>query len=128
MESRKKEIVMTLRNQVTREDDQTKTIPYRLKDQANGTGTRQSGERIRNEILNLAKESAYRIVIDFNGVSVVSSAFADELIGKLVVALGFTGFTQRIQLSGMNEFIRPIMDRSVAQRIAELFHQSENEA
>jgi len=51
------------------EDDQTQTIPYRLKDQATGTGTRQSGERIRNEILNLTRESSYRIVIDFGGIS-----------------------------------------------------------
>ena len=106
-----------------REDDQTKTIPYRLADQASGTGTRQSGERIRNEILNLTKESSYRIVIDFNGISVVSSSFADELIGKLVGELGFTGFLQRIQLSGMNDFIAPIVDRSVAQRIAEVFNK-----
>lgn len=105
------------------EDDQTKSITYRLKDQASGTGTRQSGERIRYEILNLSKESSYRIVIDFDGVSVVSLSFADELIGKLVVEMGFTGFTQRIQLTGMNDFIKPIVDRSVAQRIAELFRQ-----
>jgi len=105
------------------EDDQTKTVSYRLKDQATGTGTRQSGERIRNEILNLTKESSYRIVIDFNGISVVSSSFADELIGKLVVELGFTGFAQRIQLTGMNDFIAPVVNRSVTQRIAESFHQ-----
>jgi len=105
------------------EDDQTKTIPYRLKDQASGTGTRQSGERIRNEILNLTKESSYKVVIDFNGISVVSSSFADELIGKLVLELGFIGFTQRIQLIGMNDFIAPIVDRSVAQRMAEMFNK-----
>jgi len=105
------------------EDDPTKTIPYRLKDQASGTGTRQSGKRIRNEILNLTKESPYRIVIDFDGISVVSSSFADELVGKLVVELGFTEFTQRIQLTGMNDFIAPVMNRSVAQRIAESLHQ-----
>ena len=72
----------------------------------------------------MTKESSYRIVIDFHGVSVVSSSFADELIGKLVVKLGFTGFTQRIQLVGMNDFIAPVVDRSVAQRIAELFSPS----
>jgi anti-sigma regulatory factor (Ser/Thr protein kinase) len=105
------------------EDDQARTIPYRLAAQASGTGTRQSGERIRNEILNLMKESSYRIVIDFSGISVVSSSFADELIGKLVWELGFTGFTQRVQLAEMNDFIAPIVDRSVAQRIAELFNR-----
>jgi hypothetical protein len=105
------------------EDDPTRTIPYRLADQASGTGTRQSGERIRTEILNLTKESSYRIVIDFSGISIVSSSFADELVGKLVAEMGFTSFTKRIQLSGMNDFIAPIVDRSVAQRIAELFNR-----
>jgi hypothetical protein len=46
-------------------------------------------------------------------VSVVSSSFADELIGKLVLEFGFVGFTQRIQPKNMGEIIASIVNRSV---------------
>ena len=101
------------------------TLLYKLKDQATGTGTRQSGERIRNEILNLLQESSQAVVIDFAGITVVSSSFADELIGKLVAELGFIAFTQQIRMNGMNEIIAPIINRSVAQRMASQFEQGD---
>ena len=107
-------------NQSKAKQDQG-TLLYKLKDQATGTGTRQSGERIRNEILNLLQESSQAVVIDFAGITVVSSSFADELIGKLVAEMGFIAFTQRIRMNGMNEIIAPIIDRSVAQRMANIF-------
>jgi anti-anti-sigma regulatory factor len=103
------------------EDKMGQQLEFILKNESSGTGTRQSGIMLRNRILNAADESPLRIVIDFKGVSVIASAFADELIGKLVVELGFVGFTQRIQLKNMNEIIAPIVNRSVAQRIAEAF-------
>jgi hypothetical protein len=103
------------------ENETGEQIIFVLKNEASGTGTRQSGIMLRNRILNAAVESPLRIVIDFSGVPVIASAFADELIGKLVIELGFVGFTQRIQLKNMNEIITPIVNRSVAQRIAEAF-------
>jgi hypothetical protein len=105
----------------TLEDSAGRQLEFFLKNEASGTGTRQSGNMLRNRILNAANESSLRIVIDFDGVSVISSSFADELIGKLVLELGFVNFTQRIQLKNMNEIIAPIVNRSVAQRIAEAF-------
>jgi uncharacterized protein (DUF1684 family) len=70
-----------------RENESGSELVFSLKDEASGTGTRQSGRLLRNRILNTAKDSSLRIVIDFNGVSVIASSFADELIGKLVVEL-----------------------------------------
>jgi anti-anti-sigma regulatory factor len=104
-----------------RENESGSELVFSLKNEASGTGTRQSGSLLRNRILNTAKDSPLRIVIDFNGVSVIASSFADELIGKLVVELGFVGFTQRIILRNMNEFIAPIVNRSVAQRMSDGF-------
>jgi anti-sigma regulatory factor (Ser/Thr protein kinase) len=106
------------------EDAYGKSLIFSLRRDASGTGTRQSGMMLRNHILNLAKESPNRIIIDFNDVSMVSSSFADELIGKLVIEFGFVTFTQRVQLINMNEIITPIVNRSVSQRIAEMFHQT----
>jgi STAS-like domain of unknown function (DUF4325) len=94
-------------------------IVYDLKNKANGYGTRQSGERVRNDILNISREVNKIIVIDFEGISVISSSFADELIGKLVIEFGFFGFNNIIRLKNMNTLIQSIVQRSVGQRMAE---------
>jgi hypothetical protein len=96
-------------------------IIFKLSDKSSGTGTRQSGERIRNEISNIYEETKRIIEIDFGGISVISSSFADELIGKLVAGYGFFGFTQIFKLINMNEIIQSVVNRSVSQRMASTF-------
>jgi len=80
--------------------------------------TRVSGARIRNEV-NLQTTTTRPVILDFDGVSIVSSSFADELIRKLIVHYGFVEFTQTIHLRNMNEAIQSIVQRSVTQRMAE---------
>ncbi|MBW4580403.1 MAG: STAS-like domain-containing protein [Tildeniella nuda ZEHNDER 1965/U140] len=99
-------------------EDERNNVVYKLTEKSSGTGTRQSGVAIRNEIINISNQTTSVIVLDFNGVSLISSSFADELIGKLVVEYGFIGFTQRFRLSGMNETIQAITNRSVFQRLS----------
>jgi len=94
---------------------------YKLSEQSSGTGTREAGERIRNEIVNLRNETCSPVELDFTGVSVVSSSFADELIGKLVAEYGFFGFNQGFRLKGMNSTVQSIVNRSVSQRMAATF-------
>jgi STAS-like domain of unknown function (DUF4325) len=96
-------------------------LHYPLKDQSSGTGTRQSGQRIRLEILNLYNTTKKPILISFESVAVISSSFADELIGKLVVHFGFMGFNQVIRLLNMNPTIQAIVNRSVSQRMSDSF-------
>lgn len=98
-------------------EDEKNNVVYKLAEKNSGTGTRQSGVAIRNEIINIGNQTSSVIILDFNGVSLISSSFADELIGKLVIEYGFVGFTQRFRLIGMNETIRAITNRSVAQRL-----------
>ncbi|MBE9053936.1 STAS-like domain-containing protein [Nostocales cyanobacterium LEGE 11386] len=99
-------------------EDERNNVVYKLADKNSGTGTRQSGIAIRNEIINIRNQTSSIIILDFNGVSLISSSFADELIGKLVVQYGFIGFTQSFRLIGMNETIQAITNRSVAQRLS----------
>jgi anti-sigma regulatory factor (Ser/Thr protein kinase) len=98
------------------EDDRNNVV-YRLADKSSGTGTRQSGAAIRNEVINITKQTDSIVLLDFNGVSVISSSFADEFIGKLAVEFGFIGFTQRFRLVGMNATVQAITNRSVSQRL-----------
>lgn len=102
-------------------EDEKGNMMYKLAEKSSGTGTRQSGQRIRNEVMNIHRETNRVIEIDFKGISVISSSFADELIGKLVAEYGFFGFMQVFRLKNMNEIVQPIVNRSVAQRMASTF-------
>ena len=94
-------------------------LVYILKDWRDGVGTRLSGKKLRNEILNNFRETKKRAIIDFNNLSVISSSFADELLGKLVIEFGFFNFNNIIKLKNMNNLIQQLVQRSVAQRMAE---------
>jgi len=94
-------------------------IEFILLQKSSGFGTRQAGERIRNQILNIHQQSNQVIVIDFKGVELISSSFADELLGKLVVEFGFFGFNNLIRMRNMNSLVQNIVQRSVSQRMAE---------
>ena len=98
-------------------EDNQDNIIYRLADKSSGTGTRRSGEAIRNEVINITKQTDSLVLLDFSDVSVISSSFADEFIGKLAVEFGFFGFTQRFRLIGMNTTVQAITNRSVSQRL-----------
>lgn len=100
-------------------EDKQGNLLYKLTEKSSGTGTRQSGERIRNEIINLHNESGKIIEIDFDGISVVSSSFADELLGKLIIRYGFFNFNQVFRLKNMNQIVQSIVHRSVSQRMAD---------
>jgi hypothetical protein len=102
-------------------EDDRGNISYRVSERSSGTGTRQSGERMRNEIINIYRETERIIEIDFQGISVISSSFADELIGKLVAEYGLFGFMQIFKLKNMNEIIQSIANRSVSQRMVVTF-------
>lgn len=106
-------------------EDERGNIHFMLSEKSSGTGTRQSGQRIRNELTNIHRETNRVIEVDFQGISVISSSFADELIGKLVAEYGFFGFTQVFRLKNMNEIVQSIVNRSVSQRMASTFIASD---
>ncbi|PMB45144.1 hypothetical protein CEN39_27475, partial [Fischerella thermalis CCMEE 5201] len=69
-----------------------------VRENAHGTGTRRAAEKIRNIVLNVINEGVSKVILDFSGIAVISSSFADEFIGKLVVRYGFFGFQKLISL------------------------------
>lgn len=96
---------------------------YSVKDHSGGTGTRESALRIKNEIMNLIKESRKPVILDFKEVAVVSSSFADELIAKLLLELGLFQFNNLIILRGMNTQEQNILQRSVIQRLLDSLNE-----
>jgi len=99
-------------------------IEYLVKEKSQGYGTRKAGIRVRNEILNIYKESQKPINVDFKGISLISSSYADEVIGKLVIEFGFFGFNNVIRLKNMNKIVQSILQRSVSQRMAESLNEN----
>jgi len=93
-----------------------------LHDIESGVGTRKSGEKIRNELINIYKQSSKNITLDFVNINIISSSFADELMGKLVTEFGFYGFNNIFKLKNMNSNVQSIVQRSVAQRMMESFN------
>ena len=89
--------------------------------EASGTGTRKSAERLRNIVRNFLKSQYSSVILDFRDVSMLSSSFADELIGKLIADMGFSKFLQCITITNLNEYNSLIVNRSVGQRMAQIF-------
>ena len=99
-------------------EDARGSLVFRLKDKTSGTGTRQAGMRMRNDLMNLFSSSRKQIDLDFTGIAVVSSSFADELVGKLVTELGFSAFSRIFRLINMNDVVEAVVNRSVVQRLS----------
>lgn len=84
-----------------------------------GLGTRRSAENVRNRLTNIIREGAPALRLDFSGVTVVSSSFADEVLGKLALQLGLMEFMRRFELVGMTPTVDAIVERAIQQRLAE---------
>lgn len=102
------------------EMEDTDCLLLKMKEEATGFGTRKSGLQIRTKIRNLlnAKKN-YPIIIDWDGVPVISSSFADELIGKLFLDMGAMTFSSYVKNRNMESLVRNLLDKAVAQRLTQ---------
>ena len=101
------------------EDDRTGLHSVRIADYSGGTGTRRAAERFRHFVINLLGRGAPRVYVDFAGVSVISSSFADEVFGRLVADYGFLGFQQRFRVVNANMTVASLIDVAVQKRLAQ---------
>jgi anti-anti-sigma regulatory factor len=106
-------------------EDNRGTYVIPLIEHAQGTGTRAAAERLRNYLVNFLNEGAPNLVLDFSGVSMVSSSFADETIGKLAEKFGPIGFSQRFLLVNMDPQIQMLLDRAIALRISPTYYRDD---
>jgi anti-sigma regulatory factor (Ser/Thr protein kinase) len=89
-------------------------------DESLGVGTRHAGAELRRKCLNLLNaEPGRRLILDWSGVALVSSSFADEAVGKLFVELGPTVFNVRVGHAGAEPLVASLLDRAVVQRVAQ---------
>lgn len=87
-----------------------------IRDQAGGAGSRQAARELKILIMNVLN-NVPSVVLDFDGQAVVSSSFADEVIGKMFAQMGYTAFNQRLALKNMNATVAGLVDRAIAKRL-----------
>jgi hypothetical protein len=88
-------------------------------EEASSFGSRLAGEPIRRKLVALSRMvTAKRVVIDFEGVPIVSSSFADEVFGKLFLEMGPIGFAQSFELIKVSDTVRSLIDKAIAQRMS----------
>lgn len=101
------------------EDTVAKRVIFKVADEANSFGSRVAGRPLRNRLANLARMCpTQEVVVDFTDVALVSSSFADELIGKLFAEFGPMEFMARFKLVGVSATVQQLVDRAISQRLA----------
>lgn len=93
-------------------------------EQASGTGTRKSAEKLRTMIMNIVLSEKKKVILDFDGVNLLSSSFSDELIGKIISKYGFVFFIKHFDIKNLTTLNASILNRSVQQRMAQTYYDS----
>ena len=94
-------------------------ITFRFRDFGEYLGTRQLGEKVRNQLWTLIQGDE-KVCLDFEGVDVVSNSFADECIAKLLLTMSLDELKQRTTFSGLNDFARKNIALALKRRMQAL--------
>ena len=96
---------------------ETGWLNFKIKDEATeGTGTRSSGMKLRTYILNMLKIDPSPILLNFENVETISSSFADEFIGKLILSIGFVQFSTHFRIINANSFVSGLINKAIIER------------
>lgn len=107
--------------EVQYETDAGDALRLRMIEETTGFGSRLAGLQLRTKCGNLLNaEPSKPLILDWEGIPIISSSFADEFIGRLFVELGPIGFASRIRNVGMEGIIRTLVDAAVMQRVSQV--------
>ncbi|NOT09557.1 MAG: DUF4325 domain-containing protein [Gemmatimonadales bacterium] len=99
------------------ESDTSDALIFRLGQEAESFGSRVAGEPVRTKLANIIQMNlGRRVIVDLEGVPLISSSFADEVFGKLFVALGPLRFGQVLDIRGVSATVRSLIDKAIVQR------------
>ena len=105
------------------EQDGLTAVQFKLDEQATSFRSRPAGKPVHTKLANLvAACDGQTIYVDFEGITVISSSFADEVFGKLFVALGPMRFMQAIRLINVSPTVQALIDRAITQRMKSSFN------
>ena len=90
-------------------------ITVKLFDHRNKVHSRDGGKEFLQCIESILPFTSC-VVVDFNGVNVISSGFADEVFGRLFVKIGPMEFMNCIKLHNIDSTSRMLVDRAILMR------------
>jgi hypothetical protein len=94
-------------------------IIFVLKNESDSFGSRNAGTPVRNKLKNLVCfMEDKKVVVDFSGINLVSSSFADEVFGKLFLDLGPLNFSTRLEFTNVDATVKLLIDKAILQRMA----------
>lgn len=88
----------------------------KLKEFGTSLGSRVLGKEV-SSLIDFGKED--EIILDFQDVKMVTSSFADEVIGKNCAKLGLHNFFKKVQIINTSEQIKFILKKAIIDRLAE---------
>ncbi len=94
-------------------------ILFVMKDEGSVFGSRPQGRRIANKIEVISDQLTSGLIIDFEGVNIISASFADEVFGKMNGKYGKDVFETRVKMRNMSQEIRNIINRAIGLRASE---------
>lgn len=89
----------------------------RLNEFGTNLGTRKLGIEV-SEYIDF--DSVDNLILDFEDVFVVTSSFADELIGKNSQKLGLDNFMKKVKIVNATKDIKVILKKAILDRLLEL--------
>lgn len=95
------------------EQDDT-TLVFDVAKESRGVGTRYDARRFRNVIRNAHEDKKQKVVLDFASVEVMSSSYADELLGCLIDDIGHVRFMEGFSLRNLSSLNTLIVDKALA--------------
>jgi hypothetical protein len=93
------------------------SVSFRVQNEIKSFGTRASGKLARTQIENLMDNRKRTIEFDFDGVSLISSSFADEVFGMLFLELGPIKFGNLCKFKNVDPTVQALIDRAIYQRM-----------
>lgn len=94
-------------------------ITFKFNQFGENLGTRMLGADVRERLLPLI-EGGEKVVLDFEGVDVVSNSFADECLAKLLLTISLDELKQRTTFRGLNNFAQKNIALAFKRRIYSL--------
>ena len=94
-------------------------VIFKFREVGDALGTRQLGVQVRERLLPLI-ESNDKVVLDFEGVSVVSNSFVDDCLAKLLLVMPFEELKRRTTFASVNDFARRNIAIAFRSRMAQV--------
>lgn len=94
-------------------------IVFIMKNEASSFGSRVAAKPVKAKLETLGTMCPHqKIFIDFAGIPVISSSFADEVFGRLFVDLGPVTFTQKFEIVNIVETVQSLIDLAIRKRLS----------